>query len=244
MKSLMTAALAGLLLFSISAGVSYYLYLNREPPAEEVAENEDDNFPVEVPADRKVEMMPVAMRPNTPPTIEAVLELAQSISKKEQMVLDNEKRLAREERRIALLFEDVKRERDELTAFGQKIEAKLLAAKEAVELLKLENKKIDDQIQTLTSLEKKTGKTTDDVADDAEAEKLKTAKNWFKSLEANQAANMIKEFANKGDLAFAAQIMKSLDARKVGEIITAIDDPPLITQLFEAIESKKVAEAK
>ena len=245
MKSFLTAIIAGIILFAASAGASWYLMLKQIEIASEVADLEENpieasvSFLPPVNASDKVEAMPVAMRPEVPVTVEAVTELAQSIMKKEQALLEGQKQLKKEEKRIGLLFEDLRRERDELSAFGQRIDAKVIQAREAVELLKLENQSLEEQTQALSKLEKKTGKTSADVVTDELDQRVSVVKKWFKNLEPEQAANYLKEFADRGDLEFAARLLDSLEDRQIAKILAAFNDAPLVAQIIDAYTKKK-----
>lgn len=238
MKSLIGAAIAGVILFAGSAGVSWYL-VNKsvEDDTDEVASVEGDPtsaFPKPIEDADKSEIMPVAMRPDTPVTVEAVTKLAASIMKKEQAVFDKQKYLQKEEKRLNLLFEDLKREQEELTAFGQKIDAKILLARETTELLKQENQTLTEQTKVLSSLERKHNKTSSDVVDDEVAARVDIVKGWFQKLEAESSAKLLKEFADRGDLEFAGRLLDSLDERQIAKILDAMNDSALVAQIMDA----------
>ncbi len=250
MKSLLAAILVGSLLFAASAGASWFMiYMPMQAAAEEqaLAEAEaeaervldEDAVPSVVSRADKVEAMPVSMRPETPVTVEAVTELAHSIMEKEKALIQSQERMAKEEKRIGLLFEDLKRERDELTAFGQLIESKIAKAAEATETLKIEHQKLIDQTNTLSSLEKKTGKTPADAEASELDSRVDVVKSWFKNLDPEQAANYLKEFANRGDLQFSARLLDSLDDRQIAKILAAFNDPPLVAQIVDAYTKNK-----
>ena len=251
MKSLLAAILVGSLLFAASAGASWFMFYvpMKAAAAEELelaeaeAEAErilnDSTTPPAVTSADKVKAMPVAMRPETPVTVEAVTELAHSIMEKEQALVESQKRLAKDEKRINLLFEDLKRERDELTAFGQMIDSKITKAAEATETLKVEHQKLVDQTNALSSLEKKTGKSPADVESSELDSRVDVVKSWFKNLDPEQAANYLKEFANRGDLQFSARLLDSLDDRQIAKILAAFNDPPLVAQIVDAYTKNK-----
>jgi hypothetical protein len=236
--------LVGAVLFAASAGVSWYLTKPTEPDPEEVAALDETDpssaFPNPIDDKEKTELMPVAMRPETPVTVEAVTKLAQSIMQKEEKLFDKQTFLQKEEERIGLLFEDLKREQEELMAFEQKISAKIMEAREAAEILKQENLSLTEQTKVLSTLEKKTGKTTDDVANDEITIRVDAVKGWFEKLEAEQAANYLKEFANRGDLEFAAKLLDSLEKRQISKILAVFDDAPLVAQIIDAYTKHKV----
>lgn len=248
MKSLITSLVIGILFFGISAGVSWlFIYKPAEPTEDEIAQTdgpEEYAFPPKIDEADQVEEMPVSLRPDMPISTEALTELAQSIMKKQRVIYEAEQRLKKEEKRIELLFEDIRRERDELMAFGQKIDAKIIQAREATKLLQMESQKLATQSQTLSKLEKKTGKTTTDVVDDELNRRVKVVKNWFKNLEPEQAANYLKEFADRGDIDFAAKLLDSLEDRNIAKVLAAFDDAPLVTQIVDSVTNNKPADSK
>jgi FtsZ-binding cell division protein ZapB len=138
-----------------------------------------------------------------------------------------------------LLFEDVKQEREELDAFSQRIEAKVLEAREAVELLKMENQSLTQQQNALSLLEKKTGKDSSDLASEELDNRVKKVKGWFAKLEPEQAAGCLKEFVNRGDLEFAARMIDSLEERQIAKVLEALRDPPLVAQIVDAFTKNK-----
>lgn len=249
MKSILLALLTGVLLFAASL-VGSYLFLVEEPVVDETTEvvsaesGTDDILDSPIKDESRVEAMPVAMRPEMPVTVEAVAELAQSIMEKEKALIRSEKGLQKEEKRIALLYEDLKRERTELESFGEKIDAKVRQAKEALETLKMETATLAKQSRELSSLEKKTGVKSEDIATDEIARRVDVVKNWFKNLDPEQAANYLKEFANRGDLEFSARLLDSLGERQIAKILAAFNDAPLVAQIVDAYTKRKNADGE
>jgi vacuolar-type H+-ATPase subunit I/STV1 len=246
MKRLIVVGLVGVILFGVSAGISWYVVLPRlaetteeEPEQDKTLVDGPPAMPGNIDENDKLDAMPVALRPEIPVTVEAVTELAQSIMKKEGSLIESEKRLKKEEKRIGLLFEDLKQERDELTAFSQRVDAKVLEAREAVELLKMESQTLLDQKNALSALEKKTGKTSDDVQEDELDGRVEILKGWFAKLDPEVAASYLKEFANQGDLKLAAKLIDSLEERQIAKILAVLNDPPLVAQIVEAFTKNK-----
>lgn len=245
MKSLLTTIIIGILFFGISAGVSWlFLYKPAEPTEDEIAQTtptEEYAFPPKIDESDQVDEMPVSLRPDMPISTEALTELAQSIMKKQRAIYEAEQRLKKEEKRINLLFEDVRRERDELIALGQKIDAKVIQAREATKVLQMESQKLDTQTDALSKLEKKMGKTNVDVADEELERRVRVVKDWFKNLEPKQAANYITEFANRGDIDFAAKLLDSLEDRHIAKVLAAFDDATLVAQIIDSVTKNKPA---
>lgn len=243
MKSLITTLVIGILFFGVSAGVSWlFIYTPPEVPEDEMAaldDQDEHNFPPKINESDQVEEMPVSLRPEVPISTEALTELAQSIMKKQEIIFNAERRLKEEEKRIGLLFEDLRRERDELMAFSQRIDTKIIQAREATKLLQMETQSLEAQTKTLSKLEKKVGKSTDDLVDDELERRVKIVKNWFKGLEPEQAAEHLKEFANRGDIDFAARLLASLEERDIAKVLAAFEDAPLVAQLVDSVTNNK-----
>ena len=241
MKNIIIAILTCIVLFGASAGTS--MYLNQ--PTEEVDPEEemkkldvptDDPFP-EPPIKEMVAQMPVAVRPDQALTIEAVRQMSESAEKRHKQLDEREKQLKKEEDRVQVLFNDLKREKMELTTFSEGVEAKV----DALDRMNVELQKvladIDNKKKELEKLEKQTGVETNKAAQ--LSEKVKTLKSWFESLEAQQAADILVEKASQGDLEFAAELLHSLQGRQKAKILQAIDDPALVTQFLDSINTKK-----
>ena len=257
MRTLLLAGIVGVILFAASASVSWYLMNQNKLAAEadKVAELDPDHDPNHDPAHesapeikagvppighgiKKEEQLPVALRPDVPLTVEAVLELSESIRRKERDLLTREKAAEKTEQNIQLLFEDLKVERAELTALAESIEAKLQLAKGSVAELKQENQTLTTQTQEIAKLNQQKAKSKQTPGTETEldeiGQRVKTAKPWFEGLEDEQAAKYLKEFANNGELKFVARLLGSLDKRKASKILAAFDDSTFAQQILEA----------
>jgi aminopeptidase N len=240
---LIVTALVGVFLFIGAAGVSYmFIFPPEIVPEDEMAEVDADphEFPPTVDDAEKQDAMPVAMRPETPLTVEALMELAQSIMEKEKVLFDSRQQIKKDEKRVKFLFEDLKREQDELKAFAKMIDEKIIQAEEAVKVLKLEKQSAAEQTEALNSIEKRTG-TIDEVADNDLNRRVKVVKSWFKDLDPEQAAKYLKEFAERGDMEFVAKLLDSLEDRRIAKVLAAFDDAPLVAQIVDTFTNKDKA---
>ncbi len=271
MKTLLLAGIVGVILFAASASVSWFL-INQNKLADDahkVAEVDPDHDPSHDPGDdpahepapeikagvpplghgiKKEEQLPVALRPDIPLTVEAVLELSESIRRKERDLIAREKAADKTEQNIQLLFEDLKVERAELTALAESIEAKLQLAQGSVAELKQENQTLTTQTQEIAKLNQQKAKTKSkpgaEVELDAIGERVQTAKPWFEGLEDEQAAKYLKDFANNGELKFVARLLGSLDKRKASKILAAFDDSVFAQQILDASQAEEEVEAE
>ncbi len=257
MKAILSAGIVGVVLFAISASVSWYL--QNQKAAQLVAENENQEEPEDQPDPEelagippigkgiaKEKQLPVAMRPDVPLSVEAVLQLSDSIRKKEQDLIAREKAIEKSEQNIKLLFEDLKIERAEVTAMLEGIEAKLHLAQDSVSTLRHENQSLASKTQELTKLKqqqdqqkKKSGVEELDEID----KRVKIAKNWFETIDDEQAASWIRQLADNGDLQFAVRLLKSVKERKAARVFEALNDPEFAHQILQALEQKTEEES-
>lgn len=237
---LVVSLLIGFFLFLASAGVSYMYLVPPEPDTEEEVipdEELDHTPPIEIADSKKEDEMPVAVRPSAPITIEAVMELSQSIFEKEKAVGEAQEQIKRDEKRLKMLFEDLKREQDELVVFAKRVDDQITRAREAVEELKLEKQAVVQEKEALTKLQKETG-TSDDVADIQLDRRVKMVKSWFENLEPEEAAEHLKKLAEEGDLELVAKLLDSLEKRKIARVLTAFNDKELVAKLVQRFTGK------
>ena len=239
MKAILTI-LTVIFLFIGSAGVSWMMFY---PPAEVTDEDvasleEEMDFP-EAMMDTidKQDIMPVATRPEAPLTVEAVVELAQSIMEKEKSLFDAQQKINMDEKRVKLLFEDLSREQEELEAFAKTVDDKIRDAQEAAKVLKMEKKAVMQEKDALGTIEKRTD-PIDDVAKEDLNRRVKVIKSWFENLEPEQAAKYLKEFADRGDLDFVAKLLDSLEDRRIAKVLAAFNDATLVAKIVDTFTNQ------
>ncbi len=244
---------AFVLLFGLSAGASYFLLVPNKPVAEQEGEKKpeektpnSEHGPKAEPgkepqpgspnesAITKTSQMPVALPSDKPISLESILQLSEGIRQKEQQLNEREKVRLREEQRIGLMFEDLKREQQELMALGETIDSKLAAAQQVLEQIRQERAGLQAEKQQIAAAKREADPNAKDKEEE-EAEKLNKVKGWFNSLEPEQAARFIKEFSNNGELEFACKLLQSLDPKKSAKILAALDDAPLAASIVSRI---------
>jgi hypothetical protein len=239
-------------LFGLAAGASYFMLVPDKKVSEkneEKKEGEEKNKGLGPKAEpgkepepgspnpseiTKTSQMPVALPSDKPLSLESILQLSEGIRQKELQLNERDKVRLREEQRISLMFEDLKREQQELVALGETIDSKLAAAQQVLEQIRQERAGLQTEKQQLAAAQK--AANPDAAKKEAEdAEKLSKVKGWFNSLEPEQAARFIKEFSNNGELEFACKLLQSLDPKKSAKILAALDDAPLAASIVSRI---------
>lgn len=242
MKSIIAAVLTCAVLFGASYGASTYFAVESPPvdeppiPAEEKADQES-TLPPNSAEIKKTATMQVGPRADKSISLEAVLQMSDSIKKMEERLILREKRLAKEEQRVALLFNDLETEQDALQALSEGVDSKVQLLERMTETMRTTLEDLDTRKTEIESMAKKEGieeKSKQDEIDD----KVDLIKSWFTNLPAEQAASSLKEMANTGRLEFAASLLHKMSDRQKSKILLELKDPVLVNQMIDALQVK------
>jgi hypothetical protein len=240
MKSIIQMAVIGGLLFGAAFAASYFLFTPKpeEPPAETenlTAVDDTSNPPVPPPDPTTAEksgILPVAVRNGDVSTsVETLIAMQSSITKTEAALQNRERVLAKEEMRLTQLRKDIERERNELTAFSEQLEQRMIAAENVLVRIETEHAGLKTEKQELEALKKKmpSGKSEDDVRLE---ERVAMLKKVYESLSPDTAATQIKQMANDGEMKAASRLLKSLKPNLSSKILESLGDPILANQLL------------
>ena len=238
MKTIIVAMFTCLLLFGVSLGISRYMLPASAGPETAVADASVLNEAENTSGQPRITAMPVSLRPDNGISVEAVLQMSDSIKKMEQQLIKREQDLRKKEQRVQLLFEDLETEQEELRAFSEGIDAKVKSLNQASDSLKKRLADMDAREKALQALAKKTGADPESKAEEFD-NKVNDVKGWFSGLQADQAADYLKEFANTGKLEFAALLLQKMPDRQKSKILGAMNDPVLVDQLIDSLNVRK-----
>ncbi|MDB4379810.1 hypothetical protein N9Z70_00325 [Mariniblastus sp.] len=243
MKSIIIAGLIGTLLFGISAIGSWFVFIPKsEPVASDPVSEFDGKLPM-VDTTKAQEQMPLGIRPDVPMPPSVALDLMNSIIQSEKKLQEKEERLKKEEKRISLLREDLERERSELDSFSKKIDSKINEAKEATNLLKLEKEAVKKEVKELSMYENRLGKKVGDLASEELKQQVNGLKDIFRTLDPARAAEILKAYADRGNLNLVANLLDSLEDRQKAKIIAELDSPTLTAEIMDTLINPRPAGA-
>ncbi len=235
MKSIISAVVTCVILFGVSVMTTKYLHQPDSEANAEITETSggsaDDRHEGSVDV---VTAMPVSLRPDQAVSVEAVLQMSDSIKKMEQQLMQREQEVLKKEQRLKLLFDDLVTEQDELRAFSEGIDAKVDMLNQMSGTLQATLEQLDARKLELVQLEKQTGSDPESKQDELDS-KVNDVKSWFADLQAEQAADYLKEFANNGKLEFAASLLQKMPDRQKSKILGVMSDPILVDQLIDSL---------
>lgn len=241
MKTIIAAMLTCVVIFGLSAGATQFLMQQPDvevDPLDETALADGDTAePSETSTEPQGDSVPVAFRPDNNISVEAVLQMSDSIKRMEQELAAREKRVKQDEMRVKLIFDDLATEQDELRAFSEGIDAKLELLERMNAELKTSLAAIETEKAELQKLSKK-AESKNATAESTASSQADEVKGWFEDLPPEQAAQYLREFSDNGKLAFAASLLQKMPDRQKSKILGAMADPILVDQLIEALTNQ------
>ncbi|MEZ6095637.1 MAG: hypothetical protein R3C03_15650 [Pirellulaceae bacterium] len=239
----------GAILFGLSATASYFFLT---PTPEDVVDNGSEleqGEVIEEPKDltggvfpeppvalvedtAKPEALPVTATPAESMSFDVLTQMSESIKKNERLLFEREKTITREENRLAIMFDDIKREQKELQDFAARIDQKTLVARQLLDELRKERDALATQKSEIAAMQKKADSQAGDQPG-ADNEGISKAQSWLQELDPEVAANAVRTMADSGQLKMITKVLQGMEQRKVAEILAALDDEVLAKQILE-----------
>lgn len=257
MARLASYAIVGIIAFSAAAAGSWMLN-KQQSQIEESADNEASPVAAEVtpeaPArhrsgetDREAaemiqEELPVAVRPR-PISADEVFRLGTLMREREKMLKNREDILQEDETRLKLVLSDIKAEQQTIDGLHTQVRGSITAAEQILDRIDQQQQDfVSDQQQAKTDLEAIQESAVE--FKESENDNIKRMAQWFQAMEPDKAAEFIRELADDGKLDMAVQLLGNFEERDASEVLSAMDDTSLVTELLDKFRMVKRPEKK
>lgn len=243
MKRMMVSGMLFILLFSASAAGSWFWLQSQAKPEADDETAQVALFPDEDSSDptvpRKAPSMLVQFR-SQDLTAESLLRMAEMLQRREEAVKQNEQELKQQQTRMEFIFQDLQRERTELDALQDKVDARINEAAQLMEQIKSQNQKLDEEkaqvTQQLEKMEKQIN--ADDASELANISKLA---EYYKGMPEETAAKYLRQSCDEGEIEMVASVLDSMEKAAATKILVAFDDSVLVDQLIKKIKERPTA---
>ena len=261
MKKMMMIGLYGLVILGASAAGTWYLRqrdlaaqaaedAKPDPLQESAAELKEPVNITQPLQEQKNRDLPVAVRPGKM-SVEEIVRYGLGLKDREAAIRDREEALRRTETQHRLVLADIDGEQKEIDgmlaqARNQRVAAEQLLAKAQKErlaseqLLKdLEDRKKKMEIEKERSAAKSGGSTADSEVD-REAN-LKELVSIVQGMSSENAARVLKNYVNDGNMEMAVQILAKLEERTASQIMDSLtqEDDKLGGELLAKVMDMK-----
>ena len=263
MKKILIFGLYGVMILGASAGASWFLHSKHEAEIDEANKPTDVltqspgqlASPVDVTRplpDEAKDELPVAVRPGEM-SVEEIVRYGLGLKDREALIRAREESLQRMEGQYRLLLADIDDEKLEIgglmaQARDQRIASEKLLAQAQQERLKSDDslKQLDEKIQKQNIERERAARNpaeagaVEDTEIDREANIKETAA-VLAGMEPEQAADMIRDFVNDGDIQTAIELLATLEQRSASDILTtmAVNDNELAFEIIEQMTQRE-----
>lgn len=255
MGKLLMVGVTAVVLFSASAGVSWYLrqMQTSKGDAEAAKTTETASTPSKhaapllpaTPALREPSAratpspsLPPAVRPPYNPEAEGAVQIATSLKERLDAVHAREEQLNSRQQNLELIFQDLRSER---TSIDDK-------RRQVTNLLKAVEEKMTDLDRKASELEQKRQETTKEAKQlkknvteyqGQEKERIKQVASMYDTMEPASAAKILQTLADSGNLDTAVKILASMRERQAAKVLAELGDPALAAQLVDKLKGLK-----
>jgi flagellar motility protein MotE (MotC chaperone) len=228
-------------LFSLAAGVSWYLQDQGQAPSKE---HEDKAAKVsEHPRGKSTahEAAPRAL-PRTPvsPEAERITAFAATLEKQQEALRGREQHLTVREKQMDLIHDEIKKDQKKLDAVRKEIESELNLVQEKLDLLeKRTSEGIKDRQKAEAQLEEIRQATLE--VGGLESKNLKQVAGIYDKMDPEAAAQSIQQMAEKGKIDTAVTILANMRDRQAANVLGELSkqDAGIAVDLFDRMRFLK-----
>jgi flagellar motility protein MotE (MotC chaperone) len=250
MKKLLLIGVTALLLFSISAAVSWYLRQSKlaagepEGGAEDSPAAHSDSLAktrsrasgstalAEEPAKR------VAVKPPSTEGVVEAVQLATSLRDRQASLRERENQLAMRQKQLELVYKDIRGERSAIDELRKQISDELKALKEQMGVVEQQHTELDQERQKV-SQEMTDWQKNKVELEGAEWKNIDKMAKLYGSMPPENAAQILKRLADTGRMDTAVKLLGQMQERQAAKVLAELPEPDLAAQLLEKLRGLK-----
>lgn len=216
MKSILQLAFLALVMFSVSAGLSIWLYQQKQPV--EKAESEKDTKKKDKEPEHPAERTDAKhdQKPVVKPPVEAPKHVSETPAR--------EARLEKRIEQVDLILLDLRSQRDVYEGLMKQLNAEL----------KLAGNRVVDTDAKVADLEKRKLEL-----DSNERKNIERMATLYDSMTPEAAAQTMKQMSDTGRLDTAVKILSLMKERQAARLLDALGDPMLAAQMLDRMRGLK-----
>jgi hypothetical protein len=223
-KSLIKLVAFAGFMFGISAAGSWWMAA-RPPHSSEASGETASEAAASEPAMHDITgELPVAVRPKII-SPEELLRNAMTLRSREAALQQQEQAAQERQARLELMQADIQGEQIEVDGLNSQVKAQIEAANALLVRITEERAAMEGQ--------RKEFEDTQTKMDASEAQNIKRMSAWIQGMEAETAADFLRELANDGKMDIAVQILSNFEEREASKVLGAIGDSTLMIELAE-----------
>lgn len=242
---MMILALTGLAVFVAAASGSWYVKTRvLAPPREEadVPTDKDLTAAALIPkqnTESGSDLMPVAVREETM-SVEELLRFSLSLKERDRVLQEDEEVFRQKQVQQQLVLSDIQAEQKTIDDLRRQLSADHAATQDMIDEL---NRLRESVISERETTKKEIGDIESKRIDISEQYKTNDKKlsAWLQGMSGENAAAVLKEMANDGNMKMAVQLLSHFEEREAAKILDSISDPKLLNEFIAEFRNLKNA---
>lgn len=188
------------------------------------------------------EPLPVAVRP-APMSVEEIVRYGLQLKDRDAAIARREQALLTAERRQQLILADIQGEQKEIEGLFAQARDQRKATEELLGQVTQEKQKLDE-LQKKTESDRKAQESQGKEQDADVQANIRDLTTLVQNMEPSRAAQVISDWSDDGKIDLCVQVLASLDQRVAAEVVNAIKDEKLSSELLGRFPVKKRATRK
>lgn len=253
MKKLILIGGVAVVMFAVSASLSYILKQGQHQPEKEGSsasadkDKEKDKTSKITPtqAPKKTETTPppttppqAALRPPYNPAAEEILRLQTQLKDSQARVDAEEKRLTTRKKMLELIQEDIRKERGGIDGLRKELNEHLKIIDEKFSALDRKMAELDKKNLKYEQQFKANQKVLTEI-DTVEQDRVKQMAAIYDSMEAEKAAQILQQMADSGNMDTAVKVLASMRERQAARVLGELQDRALAAEMFDKLKVLK-----
>jgi flagellar motility protein MotE (MotC chaperone) len=245
MKKIVAVFLAGCVLFSLSAGVSWFLQQKQQKAAESeeapslATLKPGKNIkpfaagPAEtVPS--KGNLRPALRTPANAET-ESVAQMASNLRYQVEAVKAREQQLSVRQKNLELIHQDMRKDRDTLTDLQKQVSEEMKALVNRLTALEAKSAEVTQKSDKVTEQVKEAQKSILEF-ETVEQSRIKQMAAAFDTMESASAAQILTQMVDSGKMDTAVKILATMRERQAARILALLEDRTMAVQILDRLK--------
>jgi flagellar motility protein MotE (MotC chaperone) len=247
MKKIFVVFVVGCVLFSMSAGVSWFLHQQQQKASE----------PEEVPpltlkpgksvkpfaqpaaetGQAKTTLRPALRTPHNPEA-ENVLQMASNLRNQMESVKTREQQISMRQKQLELIQQDMQKERETVSGLQKQVSGEMKALLERLDSLEAKAAEVNQQREKASEQVKEIKKTITEF-DSAEQTRIKQMAAIYDTMEPESASQILMLMVDSGKMDMAVKILATMRERQAARILALIQDRTVAVQILDKLKGLK-----
>jgi len=248
MKRIFAVFVVGCMLFSMSAGVSWFLQQKQEKAAEsEEAASLGALKPgknIKPFAGSQAESAPVkgpfrpALRAPASAQTEEVAQMASSLRSQIEAVKGREQQLSTRQKNLELIHQDMRKERETIADLQKQVQGEMKALQDRMSSLETKSAQVTQEREKVTEQVKEAKKSITEF-DIAETSRIKQMAAIYDTMEPASAAEILMQMVDSGKRDMAVKILATMRERQSARILSLLPDRAAAVDLLDKMKGLK-----